>query len=199
MKFEDFNERMNYLFGCMGKDHNKMVVAAFWSNFEEMEIDEFKNLVHLWVRNNKYMPTVSEFLDMAAEAKSPTPSENDIINDILNAVYKIGAYGNPEFSHPISNAIVEEIGWDRLCAMQHDRFNDRIHFQYDRIVKTWKHCAKNDLAFPINKIKGLFSLQTGSKKQLLEQPDIKGALEQMNDTKANESMAKTSGCTPNKK
>lgn len=79
-------------------------------------------------QSGKYFPTIAAIREAWALAKTgPKRSGFDAWSDVIAEVRRIGWYGSPEFSDPVTSAAVAMIGWKEIC-MSENVAADRAHF-----------------------------------------------------------------------
>ena len=69
------------------------------------------------VANSKWFPTVAELRQAAADIASPNHrmTAMEAWGEVSRQIRSIGSYGRPEFSNPLIDRLVDDIGWLNLC------------------------------------------------------------------------------------
>lgn len=87
----------------------------------------------------KFFPTVAEIRDAAVELSTMAegiPSDIEAWGEINREIQRVHHDGRPEFSHPLIEQIVRDLGWRSLC-LSDNQIADRARFMdaYEKNLK----------------------------------------------------------------
>lgn len=78
----------------------------------------------------KFFPTVAEIRQAAVELQTMAqgiPEESQAWGEVVEQIRHVGSYGSPQFSHPLIEQVVRQLGWINLC-MSENQPADRARF-----------------------------------------------------------------------
>jgi hypothetical protein len=82
------------------------------------------------ISRSSFFPSVAELRQTAfrlIEMTRPEPTEYEAWSEVLDEIRRIGYYGQPQLTNPISAKVVEQLGWRYLCQSD-NQVSDRAHF-----------------------------------------------------------------------
>lgn len=135
----EFNEVFNLL--CANypntKNKDKMGTLYFLALGNELTKQEFLNAALKIIKTSKsgFMPQIAEILECA---KGITDVENQVIlakKMLKSAFSKAGSCGMVAFEDKGIHAVIDFIGWRRLCEMEQSESENFFKFQFDGIYK----------------------------------------------------------------
>lgn len=89
------------------------IYARFLVDFD---LEAAVNGAAKWIARGKGFPLISELREACAVAGGDGVPDADLaFREVLRAVSRWGAYGEPKWSHPAIEAAVESIGWREVC------------------------------------------------------------------------------------
>ena len=71
------------------------------------------------VATSKWFPTVAELREAAADIVNPNHmTAMEAWGEVARQIMAIGSYGRPQFSNPVIDRIVSDMGWTNLCMSE---------------------------------------------------------------------------------
>lgn len=139
MTLEEFNTGFNYLVGHFPNTKNlKSVSYAYYEDLKDtLTGEEFVFAIKKIVRSGKseFMPKVSEII---GAVKGNIDIENQLLQAkklLKTAIGRCGSTGMVAFEDKGLHAVIDFMGWNRLCMMSVEEFDNFINFQFDGIYK----------------------------------------------------------------
>ena len=138
MTRDEFNNVFNLL--CTNypntKNPNQLGSLYFLALGNELTAKEFMNAVLKIIKTSKekFMPQVAEILEYAKNRNI----ENQVIlakKMLRVAVLKYGSSGMINFEDKGVHAIVDYVGWRRICTMTSEEFDNFLKWEFDGIYK----------------------------------------------------------------
>lgn len=142
MTLEEFNTGFNYLVGHFPNTKNlKSVSYAYFEDLKEVLTgEEFIASIKKIIRSNKkneFIPKVAEIIEMA---KGDIDIEKQLIlakRMLKTSITRYGSTGMICFEDKGIHAVIDYIGWNRLCMMTNEEFDNFLNFQFDGIYKSF--------------------------------------------------------------
>ena len=171
MERVEFKKIVDVLGNAFAPGMTKEQSEAYYSFLKKYEYQLVAESVAelIKTREGAFIPPIGEIIAMIVNKTTPLPDETFVKEDILKAIRDYGVYSDPIFEHPVSQAVVEDMGWGVACGMEEAEFINAVHFRYERAARQWIDCAKTGREFPINEIQGIFSRRTGTKTKSLKE------------------------------
>ena len=139
MTSDEFNTGFNYLVGHFPNTKNlKSVSYAYFEDLKEVLTGkEFIFAIKKIIRSGKseFIPKVKEIIDVA---KGNVNLETQVIQAkklLKLGIAKCGRSGNTCFEDKGIHAVVDYAGWNRLCSMKDDEFDNFLKWEFDDIYK----------------------------------------------------------------
>lgn len=139
MTLEEFNLGFNYLVGHYPNTKNlKSVSYAYFEDLKNiLTVEEFISAIKKIVssRKSEFMPKVAEIIEMA---KGGIDIEKQVFfaKKLLKAaISRHGSTGMIAFEDKGIHAVIDYTGWNRLCMMTNEEFDNFLNFQFDSIYK----------------------------------------------------------------
>jgi hypothetical protein len=138
MTRDEFNKVFNLL--CTNypntKNPNELGSLYFLALGNELTAKEFMNATLKIIKTSKekFMPQIAEILEYAKNRNV----ENQVIlakKMLIEAIHKYGKSGMINFEDKGIHAVIDFIGWKRLCAMKDDEFDNFLKWEFDGIYK----------------------------------------------------------------
>ena len=105
----------------------------------DVKLDDAIAAVAKWIAREQRFPLISELREACANAAGDgAPDADQAFAEVLRAVAKWGAWGEPQFTHSAIRDAVNAIGWRSLCLTETgDHGTLRAHFRsaYDAAKK----------------------------------------------------------------
>lgn len=105
----------------------------------DVRLEDAVAAVAKWIAREQRFPMIAELREACAAVSGDGPPDADrAFAEVLRAVSRWGAWGEPRFSHSSIKEAVEAIGWRELCLTKHDDHAAlRAHFRqaYDAAKK----------------------------------------------------------------
>ena len=104
-------------------------IEIYESLLQELEFDVARAAVERLVRTSKFLPTVAEILEAAAEnTLGPQRTGVEAWGDVMKAIRRFGYIELPTFDDPIVTECVRVMGWRNLCLNDVPESVDRARF-----------------------------------------------------------------------
>jgi hypothetical protein len=104
-------------------------IALYELMLADLDVALTRDAVARIIRTSKFLPTVAEILDAAAEITvGPTRNGVDAWGDVGMAIRRVGSYGAPSFADPLVAECVRIMGWRNLCLGDSPEAADRARF-----------------------------------------------------------------------
>ena len=139
MTNQEFNEVSKLLLAAYPNTKDKESVATiyFLTIANELTKKEFAEVVVkiLKTRKSGFIPQPAEILEVA---KKTANIEHQVIlakKMLIEGVRKVGSSGMVAFEDKGLHAVIDFMGWNRLCMMSVEEFDNFINFQFDGIYK----------------------------------------------------------------
>lgn len=139
MNNQEFNEVFKLLLAAYPNTKDKESVATiyFLTIANELTKKEFAEVVVkiLKTRKSGFIPQPAEILEVA---KKTANIEHQVIlakKMLIEGVRKVGSSGMVAFEDKGLHAVIDFMGWNRLCMMSVEEFDNFINFQFDGIYK----------------------------------------------------------------
>lgn len=139
MTNQEFNEVFKLLLAAYPNTKDKESVATiyFLTIANELTKKEFAEVVVkiLKTRKSGFIPQPAEILEVA---KKTANIEHQVIlakKMLIEGVRKVGSSGMVAFEDKGLHAVIDFMGWNRLCMMSVEEFDNFINFQFDGIYK----------------------------------------------------------------
>lgn len=136
MDFKDFYERFVVLAEYYDTPLKENIIAFYFENLKEFDIEDFDNACRLIVKNRKYsnLPKIADFI----EAIEGGIDDKAIMAwDIaINATFKFSSYDSVRFSDEAINRAINSLngGWEALCGAD----NESLKWLKQDFVKAYK-------------------------------------------------------------
>lgn len=118
---------------------------GYASLLKDLEPDVLNAACEMAVRESEsFFPSVGMILRLAQTITQPTQiSEADAWGQVMDAIKKIGFYGQPKFDDPVVARAVEIMDWPTLCSSE-NVVADRAHFMkiYGQLAEREKEDVK---------------------------------------------------------
>lgn len=80
------------------------------------------------IMTNKFLPSIAEIRETAYGIKgtisgTAAPDESEVWGEVVKAIWSVGYYGKPKFSHEAITVAVNNIGWQDICMTTNDGMN----------------------------------------------------------------------------
>lgn len=80
------------------------------------------------IMTNKFLPSIAEIRETAYGIKgtisgTAAPNESEAWGEVIKAIWSVGYYGKPKFSHEAITTAVNNIGWQDICMTTNDGMN----------------------------------------------------------------------------
>lgn len=80
------------------------------------------------IMTNKFLPSIAEIRETAYGIKgtisgTAAPDESEAWGEVVKAIWSVGYYGKPKFSHEAITVAVNNIGWQDICMTTNDGMN----------------------------------------------------------------------------
>lgn len=160
MNKEIFKQEIQKLSMAYDTEVKEGTLVIYWQWFKTIKPEAFIQAVDRCILLEQFFPkiaTINRYLNQSLIDSIPT--ELDVHNDLKRAILKYGRYESPVFKYPITQAIVEAVGWFVMCDSTPDQNNKSVTFKYPAVRDQYKQCLLDGRKFPINRIKGLFETQ----------------------------------------
>ena len=124
---------------------------VYYQLLQDVPTDELKAAVlHcLGESGRRFAPSVGEIRGAVSELRGMSanvPSAFQAWQEVLRQFSLTGSYGTPQFSHPLIERAVRQLGWRELC-MSENQTADRARFLqcYDQLLT---RATKEDMLLP---------------------------------------------------
>lgn len=105
------------------------------------------------IMTNKFLPSIAEIRETAYGIKgtisgTAAPDESEAWGEVIKAIWSVGYYGKPKFSHEAITTAVNNIGWQDICMTPNEGMNTlRSHFRraYQLATQRQKDNRDNDV------------------------------------------------------
>ena len=139
MTIEEFNTGFNYLIGHFPNTKNlKSVSYAYFEDLKDtLTGKEFIIAIKKIIRSGKleFIPKVSEIVRVARGSCDIDKQVFYAKKLLKTALNKNGGKGMVCFEDKGVHAVVDYIGWNRLCTMKDDEFDNFLKWEFDDIYK----------------------------------------------------------------
>lgn len=139
MNNQEFNEVFKLLLTAYPNTKDKESVATiyFLTIANELTKKEFAEAVVkiLKTRKSGFIPQPAEILEVA---KKTANIEHQVIlakKMLIEGVRKVGSSGMVAFEDKGLHAVIDFLGWRRICTMDKVEFDNFLNFQFDGIYK----------------------------------------------------------------
>ena len=80
------------------------------------------------IMTNKFLPSIAEIRETAYGIKdtisnTAAPDESEAWGEVIKAIWSVGYYGKPTFSHEAITTAVNNIGWQDICTTPNEGTN----------------------------------------------------------------------------
>lgn len=80
------------------------------------------------IMTNKFLPSIAEIREVAYGIKdtisgTAAPDESEAWGEVIKAIWSVGYYGKPKFSHEAITTAVNNIGWQDICMTPNEGMN----------------------------------------------------------------------------
>ena len=137
MTMEEFNEAFDMLLDYYPNTKvSEQLLNIYFMGLAELSIEEFNYAIGRIVKEYEgdFIPKVSTILKYARNSDS----ENQVIlaKRMLNtAIKRHGSSGMINFEDKGIHAVIDFIGWRRLCTMTDEEFNNFLKWEFEGIYK----------------------------------------------------------------
>lgn len=138
MTMEEFNEGFGMLLDYYPNTRvTDGLVNIYYMGLAELSVSEFNRAIGKIVKEHDgdFLPKVSTILKYA---NSDIDLKNQLIlakKMLKKAIEKVGRTGMIAFEDKGLHAVIDFMGWNRLCMMSVEEFDNFINFQFDGIYK----------------------------------------------------------------
>lgn len=95
----------------------------------DLDVQLAMRAVQVLVCTSRFVPTIAEIRAAAADvAVGERRTGVDAWGDVVAAIRRVGSYGVPEFSDPLTARAVRALGWRNLCLGDSSEASDRARF-----------------------------------------------------------------------
>ncbi len=118
--------------------------AVYMRLLKDIPVEDLQVIVDQAVATCKYLPTVAELRDLHHGLQNRGRlSWTEAWESVQREMRRIGSYGVPVFSDPLTTRVVAAIGWRNLCISE-TQMADRAHFRdaYQALVARGDFDAK---------------------------------------------------------
>lgn len=139
MTKEEFDQVFNIL--CVNypntKNKNELGSLYFLALNNELTKKEFLAIVLKIIKTSKsaFMPQIAEILEIAKKGKNIEQQVFFAKKLLIYGIRKVGRTGMIAFEDKGIHAVIDFVGWTRLCNMEQKEFDNFINFQFDGIYK----------------------------------------------------------------
>ena len=121
-----FAELMIGIGEMYNKEVSKSLMSLYFNSLKGLNIDDVKDGVNSHITDSKYGSFFPKPADILRKSQSRATSIQDRAllawSEVSNAIIRTGSYGSPEFSDPITNAAIRQLGsWIDLCKTESDK------------------------------------------------------------------------------
>ena len=110
---KDFTRFLTAQADYYGAKMSTDIVAMWIMDLERFELEDIKRALHEHRRASRFFPKISEILAILnPEPRSPLVAWAEV----EKAMLKVGSYETVQFSDPITNSVVSDLGWPWLCV-----------------------------------------------------------------------------------
>lgn len=122
----------------------------------DLDVGTARAAVVKLVATSKWMPTVAEVREAAAEVVSgPVRSGADAWLDVMGAIRRVGSYEAPRFDDALTASIVSRWGWRTICETAAAPDRARFIETYDGLARQARSREVAGLALPPSSVKAL--------------------------------------------
>ncbi len=167
----DIDQIINMLEVAFPNFHPKdatLTREIYWQTLSDIPTDELKAAVlHCMTESGRaFAPTIGEIRGAVADLRKTAanvPGSYQAWEEVCHAIRDTGSYRSPEFSSPLIERVVRNLGWRNLC-MSENQVADRARFvqAYDQLLE---RATKEDMLLP--EVRGYIETRGG---QLLASP-----------------------------
>ncbi|MEN4013960.1 MAG: replicative helicase loader/inhibitor [Bellilinea sp.] len=134
------------------------------------ELLEEASLAH--IAQSAFFPTIAELRTSACEIldrRDPIPTGLEAWSEVEDQIRDIGYTGQPRFAHPLTDKLVNSMGWRNLCHSE-NLVADRAHFlaAYEQI----RHRERNPMRLPALETRHPAEIHTSHHHNLTEENNV---------------------------
>lgn len=101
---------------------------AYLHMLSDIPLEVLTAAVEQSAAGSKFPPTVAEIRDTALRLVTPArPEGAEAWGTVVKALSEVGFYRSPKFDDPLTQKMVDIIGWQTLCSSENS-VADRAHF-----------------------------------------------------------------------
>jgi hypothetical protein len=111
-------------------DLPEQTIRIYQRLLADLDFDLLKAATLQCATTHTFFPAVAEIRAAAVDLKAMAdgiPSDIEAWGQVLEQMRKVGSYGTPDFSHPLVDQVVRQMGWINLC-MSENQIADRARF-----------------------------------------------------------------------
>ena len=128
-----------------------MTPEIYFQTLQDIPSDELKAAVlHCLTEDGRaFAPSIGEIRGAVADIRRTSanvPSSYDAWQEVCEVIRNVGSYRLPEFSSPLIDRVVRNLGWRNLC-MSENQVSDRSRFvqAYEQLLE---RATKEEMLLP---------------------------------------------------
>jgi hypothetical protein len=105
-------------------------IKVYVEHLADIPLDQLQRVVRRAIDASEWFPTVSKLRELFAldvAGQNHTPSSFEAWGEVTQLMAEVGHLKQPEFSHPLIDKVVDNLGWVTLC-MSDNPVADRARF-----------------------------------------------------------------------